>query len=255
MKLAIMQPYFFPYIGYFQAIKAVDKYILYENLDYITQGWMHRNRILVKNQKTVYINVKLVGKSSNKKINEIELVQNYIWKKKLINSIDLNYRGSLFFDDVFPLIKNLIEHEEKYLFIYNSNIINKICEFLDIKTTIETKNNNYLYLENALDNLAETNYLSQPDLLKTNPIKKVSRVIKICQKEKATTFINAIGGLQLYSKEEFKDYGIDLLFIESKPYQYNQFSDTFHPHLSIIDVLMHNGKEGTKHLINNYILI
>ena len=76
MKLAIMQPYFFPYLGYFQAIKAVDKYILYENLDYITEGWMHRNRILVKNQNPIYINANIISKSSNKKINEIELVQN-----------------------------------------------------------------------------------------------------------------------------------------------------------------------------------
>ncbi|HQQ62857.1 MAG TPA: WbqC family protein [Pseudomonadales bacterium] len=76
-----MQPYFFPYLGYFQTISAVDKYIVYENLDYITGGWMHRNRILIKNQKPVYINAQIIGKSSNKKINEIELVKNGLWKK------------------------------------------------------------------------------------------------------------------------------------------------------------------------------
>jgi hypothetical protein len=250
-----MQPYFFPYLGYFQAIHAVDKYILYENLDYITEGWMHRNRIMVKHQRPIYINANVIGKSSNKKISEMELVPNPIWKKKLIHSIDLNYKGSEFFSDVFPLIEELINDQTSLLFEYNSNIIKGICKFLDIDTIIVTKNDNYLSMESELDSIPENNYSSSPELLLTKPIKKVARVLRMCKAENAKTFVNAIGGKNLYSKNEFKAYGIELLFVETKPYLYKQFSQEFVSGLSIIDVLMHNGKNGTRQLLNNYHLI
>ena len=255
MKLAIMQPYFFPYLGYFQAIKAVDKYILYENLDYITEGWMHRNRILVKNQNPIYINANIIGKSSNKKINEIELVQNNVWKKKLLNSINLNYRGSAYFHEIFCLIEQLVKTESKFLLEYNANIIKEVCLFLEIKTSIISDNKHYLQLETNLNSIDSGDYSQFPDLLITKPIKKVARVIEICKIERANNFINAIGGKELYDKNEFKKYNIDLYFVETKTYSYKQFSNKFHHHLSIIDVLMHNGKEGTKKLLENYILI
>ena len=89
MKLAMMQPYFLPYIGYFQVIHAVDKMILYENIDYITEGWMNRNRIQIKNQQPSYINAVVSKKSSNKKIIEIQIEDGKIWKKKLLNKIFL----------------------------------------------------------------------------------------------------------------------------------------------------------------------
>ncbi|MEI8136311.1 MAG: WbqC family protein, partial [Bacteroidota bacterium] len=200
-------------------------------------------------------NANVIGKSSNKKISEMQLVQNQSWKKKLINSIDLNYRGSEYFTEVFPVIEQLIQGKQELLFEYNCTIIKGICEFLNINTTIVTKNENYLSLELELDKISETNYSSSPELLLTKPIKKVARVLKICKAENASVFINAIGGKELYNKEEFKSYGIELLFVESKPYQYKQFSKEFISGLSIIDVLMHNGKRGTNELLNNYNLV
>ena len=90
---------------------------------------------------------------------------------------------------------------------------------------------------------------------KTKPIKKVARVLEMCSCENSNYFINAIGGQELYSKEEFKEYGIDLYFIKMDNIEYKQFSNEFVPNLSIIDVLMHNGKEGTKELLNRYTLV
>jgi hypothetical protein len=255
MKLAIMQPYFFPYIGYFQAIAAVDKYIIYDNLDYITEGWMNRNNILIKNRNPTYINALIAGKSSNKKIHEIELVQNQYWKKKLLKSIELNYKGSEFFEEVFPLIYEIVNSNYKLLHEFNSYIIKEICYFLDIKTIIVSNNNNYIELEEKLNEIDNGNYDNFPELLLTRPIKKVARVIEICKIENAKTFINAIGGQALYSKDEFNKYGIELFFVKTNPFEYNQFSKSFIPNLSIIDILMHNGKEKTKKLINNYNLI
>jgi hypothetical protein len=255
MKLAIMQPYFFPYIGYFQCIHAADKYILYENLDYITEGWMHRNRILVKNSQPVYINARLSGKSSNKKISEIALDPSPQWKRKLLNSIQLNYGGSAYFEEVFPLIQNLVNGPHELLFEYNAAIIRGISSFLGIDTEIVSRNSNYLSLEEQLETIDGNNYGSFPHLELTRPIKKVARVLEICAAEKAAVFLNAIGGQELYSKDEFKAYGIDLFFIKTGNIHYPQFSREFYPHLSVIDVLMHNGKQGTKELLNNYELV
>ncbi|HQQ62856.1 MAG TPA: WbqC family protein [Pseudomonadales bacterium] len=176
-------------------------------------------------------------------------------EKKLIHTIALNYRGSIYFDEVFPLIEKLIKSDYGLLYEYNANIIKEISFFLDIETEIVSNNKNYFQLETDLNQIANNNYTLFPGLLKTTPLKKAARVLQICQMEKANTFINAIGGQGLYNKREFEEYNIKLYFIETRPYAYKQFSESFFSHLSIVDVLMHNGKEGTKNLLHNYNLI
>lgn len=246
MKLAIMQPYFFPFIGYFQAINAVDKYILYENLDYIKEGWMSRNRVLIKNKTPSYFSPILEGRSSNKKIYEIELNTNFNWRRKLLNKVFFNYKGSSFFDESYNLIEECINIEGDILFMYNSQIIYKIAEHLEINTEIQYDNKHYLPLEQKL---------AEGIIQNTQYEKKLMRVFEICKQEKANVFVNAIGGRKLYDKKRFKEDGIDLFFVETEEIVYKQFSDDFHPNLSIIDVLMHNGREKTKELLKNYKLI
>jgi hypothetical protein len=246
MKLAIMQPYFFPFIGYFQAIKAVDKYILYENLDYIKDGWMNRNRVLIKNQNPAYFSVTLQGSSSNKKIHEIELNTSFNWRRKLLNKLFLNYKGSPFFDESYNLIEECINIEGDMLSMYNSQIINKIADYLEINTEIQYDNQHYLPLEQKL---------AEGIIQNTNYETKLMRVFEICKQEKANVFLNAIGGRTLYDKKRFKKNGIDLFFVETEDIVYKQFSGDFHPNLSIIDVLMHNGKDKTNDLLKNYKLI
>ena len=251
----MMQPYFLPYIGYFQVIHAVDKMILYENIDYITEGWMNRNRIQIKNQQPSYINAVVSKKSSNKKISEIQLEDGKIWKKKLLNKIFLNYKGSRFFDEVFELLRINIEKQIDYLHEYNCNFITEISKYLELKTNIVCKNEGYLVMENNLNDPNLNSYDFMPELLATKPNKKTTRVIVVCKTEGAKEFINAPGGKDLYSKQEFFNYGIKLKFCQTLNTPYTQFSDAFIPSLSITDVLMHNGKEGTKKLIQDYTLI
>jgi hypothetical protein len=256
MKLAIMQPYFFPYLGYFQAIDAVDKYVLYHNLNYITEGWMNRNRIMMKNQHPIYINAFIDGKSSFKKISEIELLKTSTWRKKILNAIYLNYKGSVFFEEIYQLIIQIIQFDTNFLFELNHKCIQLISNYLEFKTEIIIDNYNYLELElelNKYDINPEKSILNE--FLNQKVEKKVARVIAMCKIEKSNFFINAIGGKELYDKQLFKEHGIDLFFVETKKYKYPQFSKEFVPHLSIIDVLMHNGKAGTIELIKNYNLI
>ena len=246
MKLAIMQPYFFPFIGYFQAINAVDKYILYENLDYIKDGWMNRNRVLIKDRNPSYLAVILDGRSSNKKIHEIELNTSFNWRRKLLNKVFLNYKGSLFFDESYHLIEECINIDSDKLFVYNSKIVKKIADYLELDTEIQYDNRHFLPLERKI---------ASGMIESTKFDAKLMRVFEICKHENADVFVNAIGGRALYDKIKFKENGIDLYFVETEEIEYKQFSANFHPNLSIIDVLMHNGKDRTKDLLNNYKLI
>ena len=254
MRLAIMQPYFMPYIGYFQAISAVDKYILYSNLNFIKEAWMNRNRILLNDGRIYQFTVPLLHKSSNCLIRDIMVDNSKPWAKNLLTTISSNYKKAPFFEETYALIETLLSAEHHSLSSLNSTTLRAIANHLDIKTIIEDDNSRFLEMEDKLSRL-DNGYDDFPFLKLTSPIRKVARVIEMCRLEGADLFINAIGGQELYSKNEFKQYGIDLYFIQTNEISYKQYKDHFEPNLSIIDVLMNNGKEGTKYLLKEYTLI
>ena len=254
MKLGIMQPYFFPYLGYFQGINAADKYILYDNLNFIKEAWMNRNRYLIKNGKSGFFTVPLKAKSSFKKICEIELIDNSTWKKKILNSLFLNYKSAEYFDDVFPMIENVINYPTNKLTELNFQSIKSVCDFLNLKTELSADSLKYIDIEIKLaaDKIDKKNF---PDIKLINWQRKIIRIIEISRMEKADIFINAIGGMELYSKEVFNNNGIELLFVKTLAYCYKQQSTVFYPNLSIVDVLMNCGRERTNELIKNYELV
>jgi len=253
MKLAIMQPYFFPYLGYFQLINAVDKFILYDNLNYIKYGWVNRNRLVV-NGNPVFMIVPVLEKSSFMKIRDVQIDHTSRWKRKALKTIHLNYKKRSFFDEIFPMLEGIINADATYLTEINCAAIRQISEFLDIPAEIVTDISNYEPLENDLslsDSDVNISYLREQNLSDTKTI----RVLCVCKNEQADTFVNAIGGQALYDKKIFKRNGIDLYFIHSLPYSYEQNSKEFIRDMSIIDVLMNCGKTGTQQLLNNYELI
>lgn len=249
-RLAIMQPYFFPYLGYFQAIHAVDKYIVYDNLNLIKESWMNRNSFLVKNGKPAYFIAEVQKKSSFKKIYEIELNEG-VWRKKMLNSIFLNYKSAPAFETVYDIIEKQINAPVSTLAELNYNSINCVCDYLGIKTEITRDYKPYLSIEDKLlkEPLENDDF---PEIEISNSPKKEIRVLAICKQEGANEFVNAIGGENLYSKFNFSKNNIKLSFIKSKPHQYNQQADKFYPNLSIIDILMNCGKEEALNLIENY---
>lgn len=251
-----MQPYFFPYLGYFQLIDAADKFILYNNINYIKKSWMTRNRILIKNDKPFYLRVPVVASSSNRMIHEIEIFNNAEWKQAIIKSISHNYKKAPFYDEIFPLISGIIYYESKYLYKLNAHCIKKISEFLDIKTQILNADSDYNELEKTL-NTPDVDLFKRFRYLKVqNYEKKIIRILEICRSMEAETYINAIGGKSLYSKEEFRKNNISLYFLNTNPdLIYTQLSKSFFPGLSVIDVLMNCGKENTKKHLKKYTLI
>lgn len=232
MKLAIMQPYFFPYIGYFQLINSVDVFVIYDDVNYIKKGWVNRNNILV-NATGFLFSVPLLEVSQNKFINQINIEENTNWKNNLLKTITLSYKKAPFYDNVFPVIENIITQEEQNLAKFVTYSLKKICDFLSIETTI----------------------LISSEIQKNNDLKGQDKIIEICKKLKADNYINAIGGTELYDKEAFVKSKLSLNFIKPNTIIYSQFKNEFIPWLSIIDVMMFNSPEQIKSFLIQYDLI
>lgn len=215
-RVAIMQPYFFPYIGYFQLIAAVDQFIVYDNIKYTKKGWVNRNRLL-QNGKDVMFSLPLKSDSDSLDIRERELAADFR-RDKLLNQIKGAYGRAPYFAQTLPLIEQIVNFEEANLFRYLHHSIVRICDHLDIRTEISISSGI------AID----------------HELKSQDKVLALCAATGASTYVNAIGGVDLYSREAFNERGIELKFIRSLPFEYPQFGAPFVPWLSIIDVMMFN---------------
>ena len=229
MKLAIMQPYFLPYIGYFQLISAVDRFVIYDDVNFIKQGYINRNKILGNNKSQTFT-VDLKRASSNSLINEIEIGNNC---KKIIKTIKQNYSKAPFFKDAMPLIEDILNNPEKNLARFVGSSLQKISKYLQIDTVF--------YYSSELEKNCE--------------LKAQDKVINICDNLNASHYLNAIGGQELYSKDTFKENKIKLNFIKTNLQPYQQFEQEFIPCLSIIDVMMFNSPELINKMLDNYKLI
>jgi len=218
-----MQPYFFPYIGYWQLIHAVDRFVIYDDVNYIKGGWINRNRILINGQST-YITVPLNQPSPNRRICDTTLLPSTIWRDKMVKMVEITYRKSAFFSEVFPVVEGLIRYETDSLSNYLAHHLQTLTAFMGIRTDLVVTSRCY-----------ENNELSGQE-----------RIIDICKREKATTYINPQGGQTLYDSEAFRKAGINLRFIIMRPFSYQQRSSGFVQHLSIIDVLMEVGADGIR---------
>lgn len=231
MKLGIMQPYFFPYIGYWQLINAVDAYVVYDDVNFIKGGWINRNNILLNGAKHL-ITLPLEEASSFKLINEILITKNIVLKNKLIKTIKSAYLKAPYFETIMPILESLIL-DNSNIAMLNYNIILTIKKYLNIDTEI----------------------LLSSKIEKDNNLKAQDKVIHIAHILGATEYINAIGGQELYDKEVFKEQNIDLKFIKTNPITYKQFNNEFVSNLSIIDVMMFNPPEKIKEMLDDYELI
>jgi hypothetical protein len=229
MTIAIMQPYIFPYIGYFQLINAVDKFIIYDDVNFINKGWINRNRILVSGQPHLFT-IPLKNASQNKLINEVELLQSEPWQKKLLKTIQQSYQKAPNYRTVFPLIEEIVNFPANSISELAIFGLGRICDYLEITTEIVPSSTIY-------DN---------------SSLKAQDRILNICEQEKASHYINPIGGMELYSKEKFQEAGIKLNFIRSTDVSYTQFKNAFVPWLSIIDILMFNDLENINDLLQEY---
>ena len=228
MKLGIMQPYFMPYIGYWQLMAAVDTYVVYDDVNYIKGGWVSRNNILLNGQKHMFT-ITLNGASPNKLFNEITIKDDF---KKFSRLIESAYRKAPYYAEVSALLDKIYNYEDKSLGAFMMHSFQVVLDYLEIDTK--------LVLSSTIE--------------KDNALRGKDKVKHICHLLGADAYYNAIGGQDLYDKGDFKADGIELYFVQTNLAPYVQLASEFVPGLSIMDVLMHNGKEGTKKLLKEYTL-
>jgi hypothetical protein len=232
LKVAIMQPYIFPYIGYFQLINAVDLFVVYDDVTFIKSGWINRNNILI-NGKSHIISIPLADASSNKLINEIRLYNRGKGKSKFLKTIELAYKKAPSFALTFPVLEEIILNNENNLAQYLMFSLQKISEYLMIDTTFKISSK----------------------IEKNKDLKGQDKIIEICKKLDAGNYINAIGGLNLYEKLRFIENNISLNFLKPNQISYTQFGNDFIPSLSIIDVMMFNSLEVIQGKLSQYELL
>jgi len=217
-----MQPYFLPYIGYFQLIRAADLFIVYDNVKYTKRGWINRNRML-RNGRPAGFSLPLKRASDFLDIREREIAPEFRGET-LLAQVRNAYSRAPYFHPTYSLLEKILTYKERNLFLFLEHSVIQTCEHLGIATEIRRSS-------------------AIPIL---HGLRGQDRVLAMCEAVGTRTYVNAIGGLELYSKTAFRAHGIELFFIRSKPLQYEQLGTEFVPQLSIMDVLMFNSRPTIK---------
>ena len=226
MRVAIMQPYFLPYVGYYQLIASVDQFIIYDNIKYTKKGWINRNRFLQNGNDAIFT-IPLKNDKDLLNICEREISDNFD-REKLLRSFVGAYHKAKYFEQTIHLLSEIVHYEDKNLFNYIHHSLEETCRHLGITTKI------------TVSSSIEIDHTLQAE----------EKVLALCTALGAKEYINAIGGVNLYSRDCFQNHGIKLRFIQSRMPAYAQFGGDFVSSLSIIDLMMFNSIETLSDSLN-----
>ena len=220
-----MQPYFLPYIGYWQLLAAADRFVVYDNIQYTKKGWINRNRFL-RGGGDAYFTVPLKQASDYADVVNRELADSFD-RAAMLRSLEGSYRKAPRFAEVFPLVERIVQAPMTNLFEYLRHSIVEVARFLAISTPVVVSST--IAIDHAL------------------PAEK--KVIAICRAQGARSYLNPIGGQELYSAPAFAAAGVRLEFLRPRPREYAQFGAPFVPNLSIVDVLMFNSTDTVQQML------
>jgi len=232
VRVGIMQPYFFPYIGYFQLIATSDIFVLHDDVQYIKGGWVNRNRILL-NGASRMITFPVQKDAHDLPINARNYVDDKQARKDIINLIKQAYAKAPCYRQVFPMLEELLMFEDCNVARFNENLIRRIADYMGLTCSIITSSG----------------------MEKDDSLAGEQRVLEICKRLGAADYTNPIGGTELYHQETFEKFGITLRFLEAENQRYDQGGNIWVPFLSIIDVLMFNTVEGIQRGLAKYRLL
>lgn len=239
MKLGVMQPYFLPYIGYWQLIKEVDTFVLFDDIQYMRRAWVNRNRILKHGGGWQYITIPVRKHQRNELIKNIYANSEYDWKNQMLRQLEhycfMSKHYTLFYSETLEMLNNVFAKiKSENITKINEVIIREVCGYLDINTEIlvsSEHNFNYSDVHDAGE-----------------------WALRIAEQLHADEYLNPVGGKNLFDGEKFKASGMCLKYFQSNEIIYEQGQD-FEPWLSIVDVLMFNGRMGTQSLLEKYSIV
>ncbi len=220
MKLAIMQPYFLPYLGYFQLIAAVDQFVFLDDVNFINRGWINRNQIALGGSKHLFT-IPLVGASQNRAIREIAVEPDEKWRRKLLRTMEQAYRRAPYYEQIMPGVNSLLQTRNITIGELAKASIRWVCDLLGVTTTI----------------------VDSSGVFENSHLKGAERIRDICLRAEAAEYVNPPGGRELYEPTYFAARNIQLSFLEPHLPEYRQSGTEFLPGLSIVDILMNNSVE------------
>jgi hypothetical protein len=232
MVVAVMQPYFFPYIGYFQLMAACDVFVVLDDVQYIRGGWVNRNRILV-NGGPQWITMPVAKADRHHAINKRNYLPDDRLARRLRPRIVGAYRGAPFFDDTMQVVDAVLGCGEANVAAFNTHLLRCVARRLGVDTPVR--------LASAI---------SRPESLGGQEM-----VLDLCKRLGASSYVNPIGGLQLYDPARFSQESLTLRFLRSCAPAYPQFRAAPVQALSIIDVMMFNDIEAVRHMLEAYRLL
>lgn len=235
MKLAIMQPYFFPYIGYFQLIAAVDRFIICDDVQYIRHGWINRNRVLAADNQFQYIILPVARHGSTDRISTIRIAGVDGWQTTIFRQLEIYRKKAPYYDAVMQLLQGCLFNQEKEIAVYTGYCLQAVCEYIGIPFQMEISSR----LQLDYSNVKQTD----------------DWAISICRQLEAVDYYNPPGGIQFYKKERFSDNQINLRFVNPRLREYAQLRAPFLPALSVIDVMMFNHPSEIRNMLKEYELI
>ena len=229
-----MQPYFFPYLGYFQLINAVDSFIIYDNIKYVKGSWINRNR-LMNNGNISYFTVPIKKASDSLNISQREVAYGREYdrfRNNFQSRLYEGYKNTNNYGDVFSIIEECLNYKSQNLFDFIYFSLKQVLKILNIKTNI--------IISSKLD-------INQD-------LKSHHKIIAICNYFKCSEYYNVIAGSHLYDKNIFKSNSINLNFVKMDNVHYNRGNEPFVEDLSIIDFLMHNNQD-VRNILQKYLTI
>lgn len=233
MKLGIMQPYFFPYIGYISLIKHTDEFILFDTVQFIKHGWIERNRILKPGNDWQYISVPLVKHSLDTKIMNVKIRENEDYKNKILSQLTYYKRKAPYYDQVIEVVKKSLDIDTDNITVLNKNILENVCNYLGFNPTIKIFSKMNLEIEEA----------NAPDEWALNICKALGNV---------SEYWNPPGGMSFFDENKYSSNNIKLKFQSVNIKPYIQRIGYFEPGLSIIDVMMFNSVEEINKMLDDY---
>jgi hypothetical protein len=232
MKLAIMQPYFFPYLGYFSLIEYADRFILFDPVQFIRHGWIERNRILKPGEGWQYINVPLEKYSRSTLIKEIRIKNTTDWQTRILRQIEHYKKRAPFYNDVKELMQYSFAAPATSIVHLNHRCLGAVADYIGIPYHAD------IFSEMNLE-IGDVTHSGE-------------WALRISQAMGASEYINPPGGREIFKPEQFKSAGIKLKFLASNLPEYSQRRPVFENGLSIIDVMMFNSPEDTLALVKEY---
>jgi hypothetical protein len=231
-KTAIMQPYFFPYVGYFSLIKHTDQFILFDPVQFIRHGWIERNRVLKQNDGWLYIKVPLQKHSQETLIKDIRIDNSQPWRETIFAQLQPYKKIAPYYTSVIALVHDVLDNNYDDIVTLNKAALEKTCAYLGMDKHFEVFSQMNLEIEKP----------NGPDEWALNIRKALGDVDE---------YWNPPGGMEFFDREKYATAGVDIKFQKVKLEGYDQ-KRPFESGLSIIDVLMFNSPEKVNEMLDNY---